>query len=121
MDDRQASRHYTPMGYTDKIRDDSHTRYDLRLLRRGGLRDAVTALALSRATMRTIRQNLFWAFGYNVLGIPVAAGVLHLFGGPLLNPIFAAAAMSMSSVSVVLNALRLKGFDPNKGPGTLNY
>ena len=84
------------------------------VLARGDLRDAVTALALSRATMRTIRQNLFWAFGYNVLGIPVAAGVLHLFGGPLLNPIFAAAAMSMSSVSVVLNALRLKGFKPNK-------
>ena len=53
------------------------------------------AIELSRATMRNIRQNLFWAFGYNVLGIPIAAGVLYLFGGPLLNPIFAAAAMSM--------------------------
>jgi Cu+-exporting ATPase len=62
--------------------------------------------------MRTIKQNLFWAFCYNVLGIPVAAGVLYLFGGPLLNPVFAAAAMSMSSVSVLANALRLKKFNP---------
>ncbi len=80
------------------------------VLARGDLMDAVTALALSRATMRTIKQNLFWAFGYNVLGIPVAAGLLFLFGGPLLNPVFAAAAMSLSSVSVVTNALRLKRF-----------
>jgi P-type Cu+ transporter len=91
------------------------------VLARSDLLDAVNALALSRATMRNIKQNLFWAFGYNVLGIPVAAGVLHLFGGPLLNPIFAAAAMSLSSVSVVTNALRLRGFDPNKGLGTLNH
>ncbi len=61
-------------------------------------------------TTINIKQNLFWAFGYNVVGIPVAAGVLHLFGGPLLNPIFAAAAMSLSSVSVLTNALRLKRF-----------
>ncbi|HPB65607.1 MAG TPA: copper-translocating P-type ATPase, partial [Spirochaetales bacterium] len=71
------------------------------VLARGDLEDAVAALDLSRATMRVIRQNLFWAFGYNVLGIPVAAGLLHLFGGPLLNPMIAAAAMSLSSVSVV--------------------
>jgi Cu+-exporting ATPase len=80
------------------------------VLARSDLMDAVTALALSKATIRTIKQNLFWAFGYNVLGIPVAAGVLFLFGGPLLNPMFAAAAMSLSSVSVVTNALRLKRF-----------
>jgi len=84
------------------------------VLARSDLTDVVTALKLSRATMRTIRQNLFWAFGYNVLGIPIAAGVLHLFGGPLLNPMFAAAAMSMSSVSVIMNALRLKGFKPDR-------
>jgi len=84
------------------------------VLARSDLSDVVAALALSRATMRNIKQNLFWAFGYNVLGIPIAAGVLYLFGGPLLNPIFAAAAMSLSSVSVVTNALRLRGFDPNR-------
>jgi len=82
------------------------------VLARGDLADAVAALALSRATMRNIKQNLFWAFGYNVLGIPIAAGVLYLFGGPLLNPIFAAAAMSLSSVSVVTNALRLRNWKP---------
>ena len=71
------------------------------------------AIHLSRKTMRTIRQNLFWAFGYNVLGIPIAAGLLYLFGGPLLNPMIAAAAMSMSSVSVLGNALRLKAYDPS--------
>ena len=70
--------------------------------------DIPAALRLSHLTMRNIKENLFWAFGYNVLGIPVAAGVLHLFGGPLLNPMIAAAAMSFSSVSVLLNALRLK-------------
>ncbi|MGT2911147.1 heavy metal translocating P-type ATPase [Streptococcus cameli] len=74
------------------------------------LTDVVTAIQLSRATMRTIRQNLFWAFAYNVIGIPIAMGLLYLFGGPLLNPMFAAAAMSLSSVSVLLNALRLKQF-----------
>ena len=82
------------------------------VLARGDLADAVAALALSRATMRNIKQNLFWAFGYNTLGIPIAAGVLYLFGGPLLNPIFAAAAMSLSSVSVVTNALRLRNWKP---------
>lgn len=78
------------------------------VLMRSDLLDVPRALTLSRATMRTIKQNLFWAFAYNVLGIPVAMGILHLFGGPLLNPMLAGAAMSLSSVSVLLNALRLK-------------
>lgn len=82
------------------------------VLARSDLMDVVSALALSKATMRNIKQNLFWAFGYNILGIPIAAGALYLFGGPLLNPIFAAAAMSLSSVSVVTNALRLRRFKP---------
>ncbi|MCL1946171.1 MAG: heavy metal translocating P-type ATPase [Chitinivibrionia bacterium] len=80
------------------------------VLMRSDLTDVSTAINLSKQTIRNIKQNLFWAFGYNVLGIPIAAGVLHIFGGPLLNPIFAAAAMSLSSVSVVTNALRLKRF-----------
>ena len=78
------------------------------VLMKSDLMDVAAAVQLSKATMRTIRQNLFWAFCYNVLGIPIAAGLLHLFGGPLLNPVFAAAAMSLSSVSVVSNALRLR-------------
>lgn len=72
--------------------------------------DVITALKLSRATIRNIKQNLFWAFCYNTIGIPIAAGLLYAFGGPLLNPMFAAAAMSLSSVSVVTNALRLNRF-----------
>jgi Cu+-exporting ATPase len=84
------------------------------VLMRGDLEGVLTALQLSRRTIGNIRQNLFWAFGYNVLGIPIAAGVLYLFGGPLLNPVIAAAAMSMSSVSVLLNALRLKRFQPTR-------
>jgi len=72
--------------------------------------DVTTAIDLSRQVIKNIRQNLFWAFGYNVLGIPIAAGILYIFGGPLLSPMFAAAAMSLSSVSVVTNALRLKGY-----------
>jgi len=76
--------------------------------------DVPAAFELSEKTIRNIKQNLFWAFGYNTIGIPLAAGVLHLFGGPLLNPIFAAAAMSLSSVSVLANALRLKKFRPKK-------
>jgi Cu+-exporting ATPase len=72
------------------------------------LRAVPEAIHLSRATMRVIRQNLFWAFLYNVIGIPVAAGVLYPFGGILLTPEFAAAAMALSSVSVVANALRLR-------------
>ncbi len=83
------------------------------VLMRSDLRDVPTAIELSKRTIRNIKQNLFWAFGYNVIGIPIAAGVLHLFGGPLLNPIFAAAAMSLSSVSVLTNALRLKRFKAN--------
>ena len=80
------------------------------VLMRSDLKDVPTAIKLSKATIRNIKQNLFWAFGYNVLGIPVAMGVLHLLGGPLLNPMIAAAAMSFSSVSVLLNALRLRNF-----------
>jgi Cu+-exporting ATPase len=84
------------------------------VLMRSDLMDVPTAIQLSKSTIRTIKQNLFWAFGYNTAGIPLAAGVLHIFGGPMLNPIFAAAAMSLSSVSVLTNALRLKGFKPYK-------
>ena len=84
------------------------------VLMKGDLKDVATAIKLSKATIRNIKQNLFWAFGYNVLGIPVAMGVLHIFGGPLLNPMIGAAAMSLSSVSVLSNALRLRGFNPNK-------
>ncbi|MEG1482470.1 heavy metal translocating P-type ATPase [Clostridium sp.] len=82
------------------------------VLMRSDLLDVVTAIQLSRATIKNIKENLFWAFGYNVLGIPVAMGILHIFGGPLLNPMIGAFAMSLSSVSVLLNALRLKGFKP---------
>ncbi len=84
------------------------------VLMKSDLMDVPTAIHLSKSTIRNIKQNLFWAFGYNVAGIPIAAGILHLFGGPLLNPIFAAAAMAFSSVSVVSNALRLKGFKAYK-------
>ena len=80
------------------------------VLMRSDLMDVATAIRLSRATMRNIKQNLFWAFAYNTIGIPVAMGLLYLFGGPLLNPMLAGAAMSLSSVSVLLNALRLKRF-----------
>ncbi len=80
------------------------------VLMHGNLSGVLTALDLSRATVRNIKQNLFWAFVYNSLGIPVAAGVLKLFGGPTLNPMIAGAAMAMSSVSVVFNALRLRSF-----------
>jgi Cu+-exporting ATPase len=76
----------------------------------GDLRGLVTAVALSRATMRNVRQNLFWAFAYNTILIPVAMGVLYPFTGILLDPIFAAGAMALSSVTVVSNALRLRGF-----------
>jgi len=77
---------------------------------RGDLRTVATAIRLSRATIRTVKQNLFWAFVYNVVGIPLAAGVLYPFTGWLLSPVFASAAMSLSSVSVVANSLRLRRF-----------
>jgi len=84
------------------------------VLMRGDLNEVATAIALSRATIRNIKQNLFWAFFYNSVGIPFAAGVVYLFGGPLLNPMFAGAAMALSSVSVVSNALRLRYFKLDK-------
>jgi len=82
---------------------------DMTLLR-GDLRRVVTAIELSRATIRNVKQNLFWAFVYNIIGIPIAAGALYSLTGWLLSPIIASAAMSMSSVSVVLNSLRLRNF-----------
>lgn len=87
------------------------------VLMHNNLDDVATAIHLSRQVIKNIRQNLFWAFGYNVLGIPIAAGILYIFGGPLLSPMFAAAAMSLSSVSVVTNALRLKGYRKPQGFG----
>ena len=83
------------------------------VLMRSDLMDVSTAVELSKATIKNIKENLFWAFGYNVLGIPIAMGLLHVFGGPLLNPMLAGAAMSFSSVSVLINALRLKRFKPS--------
>lgn len=80
------------------------------VLMKSDLMDVTTAIKLSKATIRNIKENLAWAFGYNILGIPVAMGILHIFGGPLLNPMIAAGAMSFSSVSVLLNALRLRNF-----------
>lgn len=85
------------------------------VLMRSDLMDVPTAIELSKATIRNVKQNLFWAFAYNIVGVPIAMGVLYLFGGPLLNPMIAGAAMSLSSVSVLLNALRLKGFKPSRG------
>jgi P-type Cu+ transporter len=84
------------------------------VLMRSDLMDVPTAIYLSKKTIINIKQNLFWAFAYNTLGIPVAMGILYIFGGPLLNPIIAALAMSLSSVSVLTNALRLKRFKPLK-------
>jgi len=80
------------------------------VLMRGDLNGVPAAVALSRATIRNIKQNLFWAFIYNLIGIPFASGVVYLFGGPLLSPMYAGAAMAFSSVSVVTNALRLRRF-----------
>ncbi|MCY7278648.1 MAG: HAD-IC family P-type ATPase, partial [Phormidesmis sp. CAN_BIN44] len=78
----------------------------------GDLQSIVTAIQLSRATMRNIRQNLFFAFIYNIVGIPIAAGILFPFFGWLLSPMIAGGAMALSSVSVVTNALRLRNFQP---------
>ncbi len=83
------------------------------VLMKSDIEDVVTSIELSRATIRNIKQNLFWAFFYNTAGIPLAAGVFYALGGPLMSPMFAAAAMSVSSVSVVSNALRLRGFKPS--------
>ncbi len=82
------------------------------VLMSGHLAGVCRAIGLSRATLKNIRQNLFWAFAYNVVGIPVAAGVLAIFGGPTLNPMIGGAAMALSSVSVVSNALRLRWYKP---------
>ncbi|CUH93858.1 heavy metal translocating P-type ATPase [Herbinix luporum] len=82
------------------------------VLMRSDLMDVPTAIQLSRSTIGNIKENLFWAFAYNTIGIPIAMGILYIFGGPLLNPMIAGAAMSLSSVSVVTNALRLKRFKP---------
>lgn len=84
------------------------------VLMKSDLIDVLTAINLSKETIKNIKQNLFWAFAYNIVGIPIAAGVLYIFGGPLLNPMFAAMAMSLSSVSVISNALRLKRFNSFK-------
>lgn len=84
------------------------------VLMHSDLQDVVKAIKLSQATIRNIKENLFWAFAYNTLGIPIAMGLLHLFGGPLLNPMLAGLAMSLSSVSVVVNALRLGRFKMKK-------
>jgi Cu+-exporting ATPase len=82
---------------------------DITLIK-GDLSGVVTAIALSKATIRSVKQNLFWAIVYNVIGIPIAAGLLYPFFGILLSPILASAAMSLSSVSVVANSLRLRSF-----------
>jgi Cu+-exporting ATPase len=99
---------------------------DITLIR-DDLRAILTAIKLSKRTIRTIRQNLFWAFFYNVLGIPIAAGILYPFWGLLLNPVIASAAMAFSSVSVVSNSLRLRRFrtdglvkSPSTGRGRLS-
>ena len=84
------------------------------VLMKSDLLDAVTAIDLSRAVIRNIKQNLFWAFFYNIIGIPLAAGVFYVVLNWRLNPMFAAAAMSLSSVCVVSNALRLRLFKPRR-------
>ncbi|HRT79297.1 MAG TPA: HAD-IC family P-type ATPase, partial [Paludibacteraceae bacterium] len=84
------------------------------VLMRNDLMDAVSAIRLSNAVIRNIKENLFWAFFYNIIGIPLAAGIFYPLLGWKLSPIFAAAAMSFSSVTVVLNALRLRFFKPSE-------
>ncbi|MBQ1427664.1 MAG: HAD-IC family P-type ATPase, partial [Aeriscardovia sp.] len=84
------------------------------VLMRSDLMGVPTAIDLSKATMTNIKENLFWALFYNLIGVPIAAGILYIFGGPLLNPMISAACMSMSSVCVVLNALRLRRFHSPK-------
>lgn len=84
------------------------------VLMKSDLLDVVTAIQLSKKTIRNIKQNLFWAFAYNTAGIPIAAGLLYAFGGPRLNPMIAGGAMAFSSISVLMNALRLKKFKPVK-------
>ncbi len=91
------------------------------VLMKDQLIDVSSAIQLSKATIRNIKQNLFWAFIYNIIGIPIAAGLLYPFFGILLNPMIAAAAMSFSSVSVVANSLRLKGFKPKIYKTKSNY
>lgn len=90
------------------------------VLMRSDVKEVLTAIELSKATLKNIKQNLFWAFAYNIVGIPIAMGLLFMLGGPLLNPVFAAAAMSFSSVSVLLNALRLKKFAPTATEAVTN-
>ncbi|MHC1713866.1 MAG: heavy metal translocating P-type ATPase [Solidesulfovibrio sp.] len=87
------------------------------VLMRNNLHGVPTALALSRAVIANIKQNLFWAFAFNTIGIPVAAGVLHIFGGPTLNPMIAGTAMALSSFTVVTNALRLRFFKYRESGG----
>jgi Cu+-exporting ATPase len=84
------------------------------VLMKSDLLDVVTGIRLSKAVIKNIRENLFWAFFYNVIGIPLAAGVFYSALGWKLSPMFAAAAMSLSSVTVVMNALRLRRFEPTK-------
>jgi Cu+-exporting ATPase len=86
----------------------------------GDPRQVATAIALSRRTMRVIRQNLFWAFAYNIVLIPVAMGALYPSFGVTLSPALAAGAMALSSVSVVTNSLRLRSFEAARGRGRLN-
>ena len=83
-------------------------------LMNGSLNGVVEAIAISKATIRNIKQNLFGAFVYNIIGIPIAAGILFPVAGILLNPMFAGAAMALSSVTVVTNANRLKNFNVSK-------